>query len=136
MDQLCTVTGYYDGPREGLCTLGGAWHVFRSTWDEAAQDYADYFQLAPVPDDIAALFLEAWAIWQRWEAAFYAGSTTIESHPALPADKPRDDELKRITEGFLAATDWQIKRQMKVLEWLQSPFQAKPGPIASVEWVE
>lgn len=135
MDEVLTVTDYYDGPRAGLCTFGGAWHAYRSEWDDATEDFPEGFQLAPVPDDVARAMLEAWAVWRRWEAAFHAGTTTEDSHPALPEDKQRSEELEAIIDQFLAKTDWPVTRRMKVQKWLQSPFQSKAGPIAAVEWV-
>ena len=39
------------------------------------------------------LALEDWGIWRRWELAFYEGQTSQESHPTLPEDRQRKEEL-------------------------------------------
>jgi hypothetical protein len=56
----------------------------------------DVFLLQPIDDESLQLALEDWAIWKRWEAAHAAGLTTIQTHPALPADRQRHEELQAI----------------------------------------
>jgi hypothetical protein len=40
--------------------------------------------------------LEHWDIWLRWESAFHEGRTTLETHPALPEDRARHEELQAL----------------------------------------
>jgi hypothetical protein len=58
------------------------------------------------------LALEDWAIWKRWERAFHAVEVSVDSHPALPAEKDRhsqiqsllDDQLKTDPESCIVRT--------------------------------
>jgi hypothetical protein len=47
------------------------------------------------------LALESWSIWRRWETAFHEGRATQETHPALPEERTRSDELNRILDTEL-----------------------------------
>jgi hypothetical protein len=89
-----TMTDYWDGPRGGIAQFQGRPHVYESLFDQAADDWTDVFLLQPINDETLQLALEDWAIWKRWEAAYTAGLTTIETHPALPADRQRHEELQ------------------------------------------
>ena len=40
--------------------------------------------------------MEDWEIWLRWERAFKQGETTQETHPVLPEDRQRHEELENI----------------------------------------
>jgi len=91
-----TVTDYYDGPRGGIADFRGKPHVYSSVWDKAADDWSNTFFLQQVDDETFRLALEDWAIWCRWERAFHAGETTLATHPALPAERTRHDELTTI----------------------------------------
>jgi len=59
---------------------------------------ADTFLLMPIDPEVFSLALEDWAIWRRWESAFYQGNANRETHPALPEDRQRHEELKRLLE--------------------------------------
>jgi hypothetical protein len=56
-----------------------------------------------MPEDAEAfqLALEAWAIWKRWDTAFYQKQVNLDKHPALPADRARHEELQRLRETKL-----------------------------------
>ena len=95
-EKVHTMTDYYDGPRRGIADFNGRPHFYDSEWDDLDDDYAFTFKLTPVPPEVFALALEAWAIWRRWETAFHDGQTTTETHPALPADRCRHDEISAI----------------------------------------
>jgi hypothetical protein len=43
-------------------------------------------------------------IWCRWELAFHAGKAKIESHPVLPEDVARHEELKHILDMALQSS--------------------------------
>ena len=91
-----TVTDYYDGPRVGVADFNGAPHLYEAEWDEAAGDYADTFKLSPLDRETFEHALEAWDIWLRWNKAFRNGLETLETHPALPADRPRHNQLEEL----------------------------------------
>ena len=90
-----TMIGYYDGPRSGIADYKGRPHVYEPLSPEAP-DTADGFFLQPVDKETFELAMQDWAIWCRWERAFHSGHTTQVTHPALPEDRARHQEL----EGF------------------------------------
>lgn len=97
-EPVLTMTAYYDGPRSGIAEVDGVPHFYESEWADRDLE-ADVFMLSPVPADVLELALEDWQIWRRWEDAFHQGRTTTETHPALPADRARHDELLRLLAG-------------------------------------
>lgn len=88
-----TVTDYYDGPRRGIADLDGRPHLYDAEWSSEIDNYAETFLLTPVDGNVLALALEDWAIWRRWEDAFHSGLVDHDSHPALPEDRARHEEL-------------------------------------------
>ena len=94
-EQVYTVIEYYDGPREGVADFGSAPHMYRScAMDAEPWDPDDTrFLLWPISGAALKLALEEWAIWRRWEDAFHAGLVDESTHPALPDDRPRYEEL-------------------------------------------
>lgn len=93
-EPVYTVTDYWDGPCAGVAEFGGAPHVYRSVFREDLDDWdPDRFELSPISAEVLADALEDWAIFLRWRAAFDSGSTTLETHPALPEDAARHREL-------------------------------------------
>ncbi len=89
-----TVTDYWDGPVEGIADFCGRPHRFQCRYDAEAEEYSKVFELRPLDEETFRLALEDWSIWLRWEAAFRHGEASLDSHPALPADRGRHDELK------------------------------------------
>jgi hypothetical protein len=50
--------------------------------------------LEPISQELLALVLEDWNIWLRWNESFRKDLATIDTHPALPVDRSRHEELK------------------------------------------
>jgi hypothetical protein len=48
------------------------------------------------------LALEDWEIYKRWETARMNGQATIDTHPALPEDRLRHNELQAHLAPHLA----------------------------------
>lgn len=95
MDILYTTTDYYDGPRAGVTRFRGEPHYYQSCWKDL-DDSDDVFLLTPISPKIFDAAIEDWNIWLRWSLAFRTGKTTLETHPALPEDRDRHEELKRL----------------------------------------
>lgn len=95
-ERVFTMTEYYDGPRSGIANFGGRPHAYDSA-------YGDQYELRAVDDDTFRMAVEDWGIWLRWEDAFYAGTATQDSHPALPVDRARHDELAPVLWARLDA---------------------------------
>ncbi len=100
-ERVHTMTDYYDGPRKGIADFEGRPYLYESEWDELVDEYALAFRLSPVEPRLFGLALESWSIWRSWETAFYDGRATQDTHPALPEDRTRSDELHRILESEL-----------------------------------
>jgi hypothetical protein len=109
-DIVHTITDWYDGARAGVADLNGKPHYYECPWDEANGDWSEVCHLSPIDDDTFRLAMEDWQIWRRWRTAFDEGRATIETHPALPEDRARHDELSRIlTEKLVVDAGSHIK---------------------------
>lgn len=89
-----TINDYYDGPRLGVADLAGEPHIYESIFDYAEDEYSDRFWLMPIDAALFAAELESCGIFCRWSAAFKAGEVPLASHPALPSERQRYEELK------------------------------------------
>jgi hypothetical protein len=96
-----TMPDYYDGPRKGIALYNGKPHLYESRWTDIDTELEDTFLLMPLSSDIVELALEDWEIWLRWQHAFDRKEATIETHPALPEDRVRHNELAIILESKL-----------------------------------
>jgi hypothetical protein len=100
-ERVHTVTDWWDGPREGIADFHGEPHIYQCQFDEIEDDWSRTLLLTPVDEETLRLALEDWAIWTRWERAFHEGRTTQATHPALPEDRQRRQEIEVILEGRL-----------------------------------
>ena len=100
-EMVFTVTEYYDGPRQGVANLNGCPHFYDCVFSEEKQNYSDLFQLTPISRQIFDLAIEDWAIWERWESAYHQGKADSKTHPALPEDRARHDEIEAILNDKL-----------------------------------
>jgi hypothetical protein len=76
--------------------------LFQSNFiDSQPDDDTEFFLLVTLDPDTFRLALEDWEIWRRWETAFYCGAATQATHPALPADRERHEEITRSLQGRL-----------------------------------
>ena len=88
-----TITDHYDGPVRGIANFRGTPHYYERQFDDDADEWSDIYWLTPIDDETFVLAMEAWQIWRRWQMAFHQNQTTLATHPALPADRARADEL-------------------------------------------
>jgi hypothetical protein len=93
-----TVDDYYDGPRRGIADYEGNPHLYECIFDESKDDYSNQFLVMPLDPETFQLAMEDWTIWKRWEVAFHAGQTDLSTHPALPSDRERHNELREILQ--------------------------------------
>ena len=101
LDRVYTVTDYYDGPRGGVADYGGQPHYYECQFDESKVDWSDIFLLKPLDAETFQLALEDWDIWERWNAAREEGKVGLDTHPALPAERERHDEISVILKDRL-----------------------------------
>jgi hypothetical protein len=119
-ERVYTVWDYYDGPRSGIATCLGRPHHYECEWNKAADDYGDRFRLTPIDDDVLALALEQLGIWRAWENAFHRGDVPQSTHPGLPGQDSRHEELKVMLDARISAVETQRKRA-------RGKFRARPG---------
>jgi hypothetical protein len=109
-ERVYTVNDYYDGPRGGTADFGGVPHVYRNLcYDTEYGDPAwdpddDRFELSPVAPEVLAMDVEAYTLWGRWQAAYFAGrapDAPDEGPRVLPEDAERYAELERLLAGRL-----------------------------------
>jgi hypothetical protein len=95
-EPVFTVTNFYDQPRAGIANYHGALHEFQCEFDEQQDEYSSVYRLKPIDAEVLSLALEQRDIWRRWEAAFYRGDVRSGTHPALPHERERYEELAAI----------------------------------------
>ena len=118
-----TCTDWYDGPRRGIADYHGQPHFFESEWSDGEDIYADTFLLEPIDVATFQLALEDWAIWRRWETAFYQGLVAMETHPAMPEERSRHREIEPLLKERLV-----IQPGRAIRKWAE--FRVRDDP----EW--
>ena len=112
IDFIYTISDYYDGIRQGVTTVAGQPFIYQSLWTDL-DDKGDTFLLQPIDQEAFQLVLEGWAIWIRWDAAFESGQTSADTHPALPAERQRHDELDAIlTQRLTVDPDKAVRAEL------------------------
>lgn len=101
--RVLTENEYYDGPVFGIVEFRGTPHVYERQWDPALDEYGDLFLLSPIEPGLLALVMEDWEIWLRWDAAFKRGEADVQTHPALPAEQARHQEIQLLIGDRLEA---------------------------------
>ncbi len=99
-----TITDWYDGARKGVANVNGKPHYYENHWNEGEQYWSEIYLLQPLDAGTFALAIEDWEIWLRWERAFKEGKTTQDTHPTLPEDRKRHNELEKILVGRLVVS--------------------------------
>ncbi len=128
IDKIYTINDYYDGPVEGVTSLNGEPHVYKCIFDHNEDEYSKNYYLQPISNEILTLVLEQWEIWLRWKAAFDKGLTTRESHPSLPAERKRYDEIQNLIQSEINI----IEESCKIM---QARFQVPSKPNWEAKWL-
>ena len=92
-DRVLTINGYFDEPILGVAELQGVPHIYEAEFDRTKDEYGGRYFLSPIDPELLALVLEASAIWLRWNAAYLKKEVSLASHPALPHERKRHEEL-------------------------------------------
>ncbi len=95
-ERVYTVNDFWDCPRLGVANVSGQPHIYKSLFNDLKDDWEDFFVVSPIESEFLALVLEDWGIWIRWSEAFDRGETSKETHPALPQDRSRHDQIKSL----------------------------------------
>ena len=135
-ERCYTITDWYDGPRSGIADFRGEPHLYQcESGDEVPGYWLDTFLLMPVDREAFALALEDYAIYLRWEAACRAGTATENTHPALPEDRRRHDEIERSLAGRLALDPAKAVRANADFRWRDDPGRsAADHRLCEVKW--
>jgi len=100
-EKVLTVHDYWDGPKSGVANFNGRPHAYECVFDDRLDEWSWFYLLNPMDQGTLQLVMERWQIWLRWVEAHQTGQTTIGTHPALPADRPRWEELTRMLNSKL-----------------------------------
>jgi hypothetical protein len=133
-ERVFTMTDYWDGPRGGIASFRGEAHAYSSLFDYSKDENDDLYELRPVDEETLRLALEDWEIWLRWDDAFAAGNAMIETHPALPHDRPRHEEIAPMLASRLAALQGQPIRARGVFRPAPGHEHAGGGRWMEVKW--
>jgi hypothetical protein len=134
-ETVFTVTDYYDGPRRGLANYQGKPYFYECVFDEDNDDYSDQFRLTPIDEKTFKLAMEDWEIWRRWETAFHAGKADINSHPALPEERPRHEELRRHLDSVLVTDPHRAVIRIGKFDTLKLPnLPESASRVVKVKW--
>ena len=118
-DKVYTVTDYYDGPRAGVADFNGEPHYYECQFDEVQSNWSDIFLLKRLDSETFQLALEDWEIWERWNVAHEEGRVSEDTHPALPEERERHNQIYTILQTKLKSEpekEIKAKAEFKVVE--------------------
>lgn len=133
-ERVYTMTDYYDGPRRGIADFDGRPHLYEARFEDAV-GYTDTFELREIDAETLALALEDWAIWLRWDEAFHAGRTTVDTHPALPGDRVRYVEVAPMLDARLALLGGPIVVAFGTFRTRAGHADGGRGRFLEVQWI-
>lgn len=85
-------------------------------------------------DETLRLALEDWEIWLRWLDAYRAGVVAAATHPALPEERARHDQIAPIVTARLAALEGAPIRARAVFRPTPGHPDAGGGRWMEVKW--
>jgi len=132
-ERVYTMSDFYDGPRGGIADYCGRPHLYRSLWADIGHARPDVFELIPIDGETLEFALEDWAIWQRWEGAFHRREASQDTHPALPEDRQRHEELTALLHPRLSVQSMTAITATAEFDWPPSGSPALGGPMG-VRW--
>jgi hypothetical protein len=142
--EILTINNYYDGPKEGIATYKSQPHHYLFLDEEAIDEdkWLELFELKPLDKATLELSMESWQIWIRWEEAFYGQKTTLDTHPALPEERQRYEEIDKILKTKLQMNGEAIKvyGSFEILKskeenasWSTAHYRVKWTPIEEMK---
>ncbi len=103
-ERVAMIWDKWGGPLEGIADYKGAPHCFWLLFDTANDDWSEVYLLHPLNEDTLTLALEQYAIFLRWRRKFDDGIATLGSHPVLPQERQRFDEITDVLYNRLRFT--------------------------------
>lgn len=129
MDRIYTIDEYYDGPVSGVADANGQPHYYECIFDEDSDEYSKNYRLSPISERAFELIQQQWEIWLRWNEAFIAGKVEANTHPALPEDEARYNEIEQLTYS-----EKSISHENHLVKRAQFIVPKEPG-LASIWYV-
>jgi len=135
-ERCYAITAWYDGPRSGIADYQGRPHLYESEFgDIAPGECDDTFLLMPLDQEAFQLALDDYAIYLRWEAAYRAGTAAEETHPALPEDRARHEDIERRLGERLVLDQAKAVRAKADFRWREEPDPFNRGArLCEVKW--
>ena len=130
-EHVYSVTDYYDGPRGGVADFGGQPHAYLSLWDDSEEQWDSTFVLRRIDEETLELVKEEWARWLRWRKAFDEERTSISTHPALPEERERHEEIAPILRERLAVDKSSTLRAVGHFRVVDGQWQVRWEPDIS-----
>jgi len=130
-ETIYTVDDYWDGPLEGVADYLGKPHYYKCVFDEEREVWTHDFILTPIDSETLDLVLEAWAIWLRWETEFNKGNNSLDSHPALPEDRLRQEQLHDILATRLRVNS---DKEFRVHGQFEAMIAGEHQPRSQARW--
>jgi hypothetical protein len=135
VNQILSLDDTQDGPTKGVAELDGSPVLFERVFDEARDQYTDVFEIRPLPPEAAGLAREQDAIFGRWLREFKAGRVGVETHPALPDETRRSEELREQFETWWEAGA-QAARRVKAFCHATGVGSRSLAAGWTIEWVK
>lgn len=98
------VFDYFDGPRSGVACYRDKPYLFKCIFDGVNDCWSSEYVLSELEPETLALVREFRGIWSRWRNALDQGFVDHKSHPALPAERVRANELSEIIKERLESS--------------------------------
>lgn len=124
-EKIHTIQDWWDGPREGVADYKGKPHVFTRVFDEDLDDYSDFFLLTPITEEEFHLIMEGNEIWKRWVMDFEERLVPLSSHPCLPEERARYEEIKALTQHLFDANQTSSLSVMGEVRWNPDAEESK-----------
>jgi len=129
-----TVMDYWDGARPGIADFNGQPYYYERLFDDSRDDWSEVFLLHPIERETLLLALEDWQIWERWYAAHEEGRASVDSHPALPEERARHQEITELIKGRLEVDPHKDLRATAEFEVVEPKGKNRSMAILKVRW--
>jgi len=131
-ERIYTVTDYYDGIVAGVADFNGQPHYYECIFED--DNYSQVFLLHPIDYETFQLALEDWDIWERWNDARDQGQVNLETHPALPEERERHDEISKILKSKLIVDSEKDIKAKAVFEIIEPKRKGQSIARFQVKW--
>jgi hypothetical protein len=120
-ESVFAIYDFWDGPRTGIAEFMNAPHFFECVFDQDKDEWSNSFFLIPLGPEAFVAGMDTWNIFLRWRAAFDAGKTSLDTHPALPEDRTKYEESSRILKGEISSGRGNLIQRLGQFEHVEKP---------------